>query len=159
MQVTLIVILLSIIWLIFTGDFSLTNFIFGNLVGYLIMLLLSKALGNNSYFKTIPKIISLIVFFVIELVRANFKVAYEIMTVYKHNMEPGIVKVPLDIHTDFQITLFANLITLTPGTLSMGVSFDKKYLYVHSMYYMNDKEKFIRDIKNGFEKKIIEAFG
>lgn len=159
MRITLAVVLLSIIWLIFTGDFSLTNFIFGNLVGYLIMLMLSAALGSTSYFRTIPKIISLAVFFVIELVRANLKVAYEIITVHKHNMEPGIIKVPLDIHTDFQITLFANLITLTPGTLSMGVSFDKKYLYVHSMYYVRDRAKFIRDIKNGFEKKIIDAFG
>lgn len=159
MQITLAVILLSIIWLIFTGDFSLTNFIFGNLVGYLIMLMLSTAMGRTSYFKTIPKILSLVVFFFIELVRANLKVAYEIITVHKHSMEPGIIKVPLDIHTDFQITLFANLITLTPGTLSMGVSFDKKYLYIHSMYYVKDRDKFIRNIKNGFEKKIIEAFG
>ena len=49
----------------------------------------------------------------------------------------------------------ANLITLTPGTLSLDVSDDRKVLYVHAMYVKN-KEAFIADIKNGFERKLLE---
>ena len=47
------------------------------------------------------------------------------------------------------------MISLTPGTLSLDVSNDKKVLYVHSMYITN-REEFIKGIKNGFEKRILE---
>jgi multicomponent Na+:H+ antiporter subunit E len=57
--------------------------------------------------------------------------------------------------TNLEITLLANLITLTPGTLSLDVSDDRKVLYVHAMY-LSDKQAFIDDIKNGFEKRLLE---
>jgi multicomponent Na+:H+ antiporter subunit E len=69
-------------------------------------------------------------------------------------MTPGIVSVPLDVTTDLEITILANVISLTPGTLSLDVSDDRKVLYVHSMY-IKDREDFIRSIKNGFEKKLL----
>ena len=56
---------------------------------------------------------------------------------------------------DFEISFLANLITLTPGTLSLDVSDDKQVLYVHSMY-VKDRDEFIWSIKNGFEKRILQ---
>ena len=70
-------------------------------------------------------------------------------------MKPGIVKIPLDARSDLEITLLANLISLTPGTLSLDVSDDRKVLYVHAMY-VNDREDFVASIKNGFERRILE---
>jgi len=49
----------------------------------------------------------------------------------------------------------ANLITLTPGTLSLDVSDDRKVLYVHAMY-INDREQFVQSIKQGFERRLLE---
>ncbi len=72
-------------------------------------------------------------YFLIELVVANFRVAYDIVTV-KHFMRPAILAVPLEARTDFEIALLANLISLTPGTLSLDVSSDRKFLFVHAMY-------------------------
>ena len=79
------------------------------------------------------------------------------MATPKLHMTPGIVGVPLDIKSDAEITMLANLITLTPGTLSLDVSEDKKVLYVHSMYITN-REDFINGIKNGFEKRIKQLY-
>ena len=87
------------------------------------------------------------------MVKANIQVAIEVVTP-THHMKPGIVSVPLDAKTDVEITFLANLITLTPGTLSLDVSTDRKVLYVHSMYVHN-KQEFIDDIKNGFEKRLL----
>ena len=81
--------------------------------------------------------------------------AYEVITP-KLNMTPGIVMVPLDVKSDIGITVLANMISLTPGTLSLDVSNDKKVLFVHAMY-IKDKEKFIRSIKDGFERRIMEV--
>jgi multicomponent Na+:H+ antiporter subunit E len=69
-------------------------------------------------------------------------------------MKPGIVEVPLEAKTSLEITLLANLISLTPGTLSLDVSDDRKVLYVHAMY-IDDKASFVKSIKNGFEKRLL----
>ena len=58
--------------------------------------------------------------------------------------------------TDAQITLLANMITLTPGTLSVDVSADRKTLYVHAID-IESKEALIGDIAAGFERKILEV--
>ena len=62
---------------------------------------------------------------------------------------------PLDAKTDAEITLLANVVTLTPGTLSLDVSPDRSTLYVHAMF-LESPEALRRDIKEGFEKRILE---
>jgi multicomponent Na+:H+ antiporter subunit E len=82
------------------------------------------------------------------------QVAFEVMTP-KFRMTPGIVGFPLEASSDIEISILANLISLTPGTLSLDVSDDRKVLYVHSMY-IKDRETFIAGLKNGFEKRLLE---
>lgn len=150
----LINIILTIIWVFLTGSFEAVNFIFGFAVNFFILWIISSKDGDDKYFKLIPKLISFFFFFLWEVIVANIQVAYEVMTI-KHNMKPGIVKVPLDAKTNLEITLLANLITLTPGTLSLDVSDDRKVLYIHAMY-VHDREEFIKGIKNGFERRLLE---
>jgi multicomponent Na+:H+ antiporter subunit E len=73
-------------------------------------------------------------YFLKEVVVANLRVAWEILMIHRHTMRPGIVAIPLDARTDLEISLLANLITLTPGTLTIDVSTDRKFLYIHEMY-------------------------
>jgi len=147
-------ILLTLVWVALTGSFALLNFLFGFVLSFLILWVISNGKGSSKYFKILPKIIAFIFFFLYELFKANLQVAYDVVTP-KFYMKPGIVKVPLDAKTDMEITLLANLISLTPGTLSLDVSNDRKVLYVHGMYVSN-KEKFIKGIKQGFEKRLLE---
>ncbi|HAJ83042.1 MAG: Na+/H+ antiporter subunit E [Zunongwangia sp.] len=147
-------ILLTFVWVVLTGDFHFANYLFGFIVSYIILMVITRGSGKAKYFTIVPKLIFFVLFFLKELVKANLEVAWEVMTP-KLNMTPGIVKVPLTVQSDVGITLLANMITLTPGTLSLDVSNDKKVLYVHAMY-IKDKEKFIAGIKNGFEKRILE---
>ena len=101
---------------------------------------------------------SLAVLFLFELMVSAARVA---LVVIRPDMSkavrPAIVAVPLSVKSDAEITLLANLITLTPGTLSVDVSADKSVLYVHALY-MDDRDAMIADIANGFEKKIREVF-
>lgn len=149
--------LLTFIWVALTGNFEFENVVFGFLLSYFLLWVISRESGNIRYFKLVPRVIAFFFFFLYELVKANLQVAWEIITP-KLNMKPGIIAVPLTVTSDGQITLLANLITLTPGTLSMDVSEDRKVLYVHSMY-IRSKEEFIDGIKNGFEKRILEISG
>ena len=148
-------IFLAIAWMLLTGVVTAENFIEGLIIGYLILWVSKSALGGASYFRKIPKAIGFFFYFVKELIVANLKVAFDIITP-KDYMQPGIVAVPLDAETDMEITLLANLITLTPGTLSLDVSKDKKVLYIHTLY-LDDTEKFRSEIKNGMEKRLLEV--
>jgi multicomponent Na+:H+ antiporter subunit E len=73
------------------------------------------------------------------------------------NLEPGIFSYELTVDRDFEITLLANLITLTPGTLTVDVSPDRKALYVHAIDCSN-VEQTRRDIETAFERRILGAF-
>jgi multicomponent Na+:H+ antiporter subunit E len=148
-------ILLSIAWMLLTGELTAENFIEGLIIGYIILWVSKAALGGTKYFKKIPKAISFFFYFIKEMILANLKVAFDIITP-KDYMKPGIVAVPLDAETNIEITLLANLITLTPGTLSLDVSHDKKVLYIHTLY-LDDVENFRSGIKNGMEKKLLEV--
>jgi len=148
-------ILLTFVWVALTGDFSFENYLFGFFLNFHILWLITVKRKRSSYFLIVPKVIILLVYFLYELIRANIEVAYEVITP-KLNMTPGIIMVPLDIKSDMGITMLANMISLTPGTLSLDVSNDKKVLFVHAMY-VKDREKFIRGIKDGFERRILEV--
>jgi multicomponent Na+:H+ antiporter subunit E len=146
--------LLTFIWVALTGSFTVANILFGFILSYFVLFIITRGSGRARYFKLVPKLIGFFFYFLYQLVKANVQVAWEVGTPKLH-MTPGIVGVPLDVGSDAQITLLANMITLTPGTLSLDVSEDKKVLYVYSMYITN-REEFIREIKNGFEKRILE---
>lgn len=147
-------ILLTFIWVALTGKFSYGNFVFGYALSYLILWVLSRGSDQKSYFRRVPGVLGFLVFFIKELVKANIYVAYDVITT-RHHMNPGIVAIPLEAKTDLEITIVSNFITLTPGTFSVDVSSDKKTLYLHAMY-IGDKEAFVQDIKNGFERRILE---
>lgn len=147
-------ILLAIAWMLLSGNLNYENFIGGFLVGFLILWISKYAAGTSKYFSKIPKIFKFFLFFIYELILSNIRVAYDILTP-KHRMKPSIVAVPLSAVTDFEIVMLANIITLTPGTLSLDVSVDKKILYIHSMY-VSDPDEFRREIKSGFERRLLE---
>ena len=146
-------ILLAFIWIALTGTFSLGNYAFGFVVCFGIMWLISTNRREDQYFNRIPRIISFFFFFLYELVKANYQVASDVIT-FKY-MRPGIIRVPLEAKTNLEITLLANFINLTPGTIILDISDDRKVFYIHSIM-VRDKERFIFDIKNGFEKKLLE---
>lgn len=66
----------------------------------------------------------------------------------------AIVAVPLTVRSDAGIALFANMITLTPGTTSLHVSDDRKTLYVHVMNVSDDA---VQQMKDGFEQRVLEV--
>jgi multicomponent Na+:H+ antiporter subunit E len=142
------------IWVALTGDFTFSNFLFGFLLSFFVLRMVTSGESRAKYFRIVPKVIAFVFYFLKELVKANLQVAYEVMTP-RFQMTPGIVGFPLEASSNIEISILANLISLTPGTLSLDVSDDRKVLYVHSMY-IKDRETFIAGLKNGFEKRLLE---
>lgn len=146
--------LLTFVWVALTGNYELGNFAFGFLLSYLILRSITVKKDSFAYFHRITKIISFCFFFIYEMLKANLQVAFDVVTP-KFFMKPGIVKFPLAAKTDLEITMLANCISLTPGTLIVAVSDDRKAIFVHVMY-LKDRDKFIENVKHGLERRILE---
>ncbi len=101
------------------------------------------------------KWLSLILLFTRELILSALKVAW-LAVQPQMRIRPAIIAYPLTVTTDAQITLLANMITLTPGTLSIDVSEDRKTLYVHAID-IESKDALIGDIAAGFETRILQV--
>jgi multicomponent Na+:H+ antiporter subunit E len=148
---------LALVWIGMTGEFTGINFLVGFALGLLILFFARRVIGTPNYLAKIVQVLELMVFVIWELILANLRVAYDVLTP-GYGMRPGVVGVPLDARTDAEITLLANLITLTPGTLSLDVSSDRRVLYIHVMYIDDgDLEEVRRKIKSGFERRVLEV--
>jgi multicomponent Na+:H+ antiporter subunit E len=156
MSLLLVNVLLALVWTAVSGSFSFLNFAFGFVLAIFALSLIREQVGSVGYFSRARRVISLFLLFIYELVLSAWRVAVIVLSP-RMDLKPGIIAYPLKVDRDFEITILANLITLTPGTLSVDVSDDRRILYVHAMD-ASDPEATKRDIAEGFERKIMEAF-
>jgi multicomponent Na+:H+ antiporter subunit E len=143
---------LALLWVGATGVTTIPNLFAGTLIAAITLVYLHGRGGDVA--RRIWRAVALFFYFVWELILANLWLAYDIMTP-SFFIQAGIIGVPLDATSDVEIWLLATMITLTPGTLSVDVSRDKRILWVHGMY-ISDRDAFVRGIKNGFERRLLE---
>jgi multicomponent Na+:H+ antiporter subunit E len=155
MTLVVLNLLLSLAWMALTGQFTPINLIIGFALGYILLWIMQRTGKPSVYFLKGRRVVHFILFFAWEVIDANIRVAYDVLTP-RHHMTPGIVAIPLDAKTDSEITILANLITLTPGTLSLDVSADRRVLYIHAMY-VQDVDQFKKNIKEELEKRLLEV--
>ena len=151
-------IFMSLVWMALTGTFTFANFAVGFAISSLALWLIGSPAEVTFivYISRFFRFIGFFFFFLWELLLANLRVAYEVLTP-GYQMRAAIIAIPLDAESDMEITVLANLITLTPGTLSLDVSADRKTLYIHAMH-VHDVEKFRNDIKVRLERRVMEVF-
>jgi multicomponent Na+:H+ antiporter subunit E len=151
--------LLALAWAALRGEFSLTSLALGYAFGYLILLGLTKggALAPSRYVGKLHVVVGLVGFFLWEFVRANVRLAVEVATP-RHRMTPGVLGIPLDVTRDSEILLLAVLINLTPGSVALDVSNDRRIMYVH-VTYIESPDAARAEIKNGFERRVLQVLG
>jgi len=103
------------------------------------------------WIKKIFLIIEFFFYYLLKLIQSNIFIAYDILTPKMHT-KPAFMEVPLKLKTDMGILLFSNLLSMTPGTMSMDISRDKKKVLVHVLYYSTD-ELMQKDF-DGIQEKI-----
>lgn len=147
---------LAVAWAILFGGFTWLTVLSGLVVGYGVLWLLQPLTGTESkYFKRVWYWIKLLVLFLYELVVSSASVLWDIITP-QNQSQPAILEMPLDVKSDAGILLVTNLISLTPGTLSIDVSQDRKTLTLHAMF-AEDPDAVIAELKGGMEKWVIDA--
>lgn len=146
--------LLALVWMAMTGRFDLADFALGFAFGYVVLFLLQRVLGRSRYFAKSVVLVRFAGFYAFEVVRANLRVALDVITPALR-ARPAVVAVPLDVRTDTEIALLANLITMTPGSLSVDVADDRSVIYVHAMF-VDDPAALVHEIKDEYERRVLE---
>lgn len=144
---------LALAWAALTGNFNPANLITGFALGYGALFVLRRALVPSNYFLKVWQVIGFTFFFLWELIVANLRVAYDVLTT-RHHMKPRVIGIPLDAQTDTEITALAYFISLTPGTLTLDISTDRSTMFIHAMY-APDADALRREIKQGVERRLL----
>ena len=145
---------LALIWMAMSGRFDAANLVLGFIFGYVVLFVLQRVIGRSAYFRKSLVLLRFTGFYVLEVIRANIRVALDVVTPASR-AHPGIVAVPLDARTDTEIAVLSNLITMTPGSLTIDVADDRSVIYVHSMF-AEDPEALITSIKDDLERRVLE---
>ena len=158
MNLVLLVLVLALGWTAMTGSITAANLFFGAILAAYAIFILRRSYARPSQLRKIRQIIGLVVLFHWELLVSAIRVARIVLSPrLEEKLRPAIIAFPLSVKGDAEITLLANLVTLTPGTLSVDVSKDKAFLYVHVLN-LDTREALIADIAGGFEARIREIY-
>ncbi|KQN72216.1 Na+/H+ antiporter subunit E [Devosia sp. Leaf64] len=158
MNSAFLVVILALIWAGISGNFSGLNLLFGGVIGSVAIFVLRSSVRDRGSIRKARQLFGLALLFLVELLMSAIRVAAIVLRPdVKSAIRPAVVAVPLTVTSDAEITLLANMITLTPGTLSIDVAEDRSVLYVHVLS-MTSEAAVIADIKTGFEARIAEIF-
>jgi len=148
--------MLAATWCVLFGGFTPLTVASGLLGGYIVLWLLQPLMGTqSSYFLRVIYWIKLLVLFLYELFASSVHVLWDVITP-SHRARPAIIDMPLDVKSEAGLLLVTNLISLTPGTLSLDISPDRKTLRIHAMF-ADDPDAVIAELKGGMEKWVIDA--
>lgn len=157
MNLLLATLLLALGFALASGQFSLPILLLGALVGAVSLFIVRRGLGQAGYLLRLRRILRLALLFLRELLLSAFRVAILVLRPdMQKRLRPAIVHYALNTDRDIEIALLANLITLTPGTLSIDVTPDKRFLVIHVLE-LADAATFRREIAEGFERRVMEA--
>ncbi len=162
---------LALVWAALQGSFGLGNLLFGLTLGLVVVWFMQPLYeladprdreDNVASWRLLVRawrLVVLILVFHWELLKSGLRVAREVLRPTLR-IRPGVIAYPLDVTTGREITVLANLISLTPGTLSLEVSDDRRVLYIHSISVEDEKAATTRaEIKRTLEKHVARALG
>ncbi|WP_234406289.1 Na+/H+ antiporter subunit E [Methylobacillus glycogenes] len=152
----LLTLLLAVIWLLLANNIAAGEVVVGLLLGWAIPFFALQFWPDKLY---VHKPITLLKFAYIllhDIIEANFIVALRILG-RPEKLRPAFIVVPIDLNSDFAMSILANTTCLTPGSLSALLAPDRKSILVHAMD-VDDEAAFIHTIKTRYEQPLKEIF-
>jgi multicomponent Na+:H+ antiporter subunit E len=140
-------------WIVISGNIKAETLCIGIIISLLITSLNKELVYSNRKLNLIKNIVQWIYYTIMlvkEILVSNFNVA-KIVLSPKLVISPQIVIINTKIKSDFHKTIFANSMTLTPGTLT--ISMDEDEIIVHCL-----RDEFTKELTNSpFEKIILKV--
>jgi multicomponent Na+:H+ antiporter subunit E len=146
---------LAFMWMFLKTSFTPAAFLVGYFWGLIILYIFRSYFPTRFYLHRVVAILKLTLLFLKELILSNWNVLKHVLNP-KLDIKPGVFALPTELKSDWEIMLLANLITLTPGTLTVDVSDDNNILYIHAVN-IDDVQESVDSIKNTFEIAIKEV--
>lgn len=148
--------LLVVIWVALWGEATAGNVVSGLLVAGGLLIAFPEMAPRPGRARLRPvRVAGFAAYFAYKLVEANLQVAWQVLT--NARVREGIVAVPVADASDAVLTVVANAISLTPGTLTLEVRRDPPTLYVHVLQ-LTSPDQVRRDIRE-LERRALRAFG
>lgn len=148
---------LTLLWLVLWRDFTLANTITGLAGAIVVTSMFPGTHGAGGHHAVRPyRLLVFFLYFHWKMLEANVVLAREILTPRDHTLS-GIIAIPVEGCSDLVVTIIANAITLTPGTVTLEVSRDPATLYVHVLH-LHDPERVRRDVRR-LEELAFRAMG
>lgn len=156
---------LASIWVLLNENVTVAtffpSFVAGNIVAAVVQWMFRRVKGPERDFfhhafqpRKWGVLVKLAYNFFYELVMSNVQVAF-VVARPKLVVQPALIRLPIELENDLSIMLLANMITMTPGTISMDVADDRKSLVVHCLN-VTDIEGTKKTIKEKFELPLRE---
>lgn len=160
-RVSATVVWLTVLWVLLWGSVSFVNVVGGLLVaiGVLTFARLPRLrrLERDQQARFNPfAALWLVVFVLYKLVEANLYLAFEVVTP-RNRIHSGVIAVPLRTESETAMMVVANMITLTPGTVTIDAIGSPPVLYVHVLH-LHDLERIRGDLLH-LERLSVRAFG
>ncbi len=152
---------LAFVWLLVSGEVTAANVLTGLTLGFGVVLFSRQKFADmperrvKFFFQRVYEIITFIGYVLWQIFVSNLRVAATVLGLRK--VRPAVINIPIVGLNDAQILTLANVITLTPGTLSIEADPSADALYVHVME-LDDPDAFIESIREGFERRIRRLF-
>jgi multicomponent K+:H+ antiporter subunit E len=144
-------------WLLALGTLHPGAIVLGFALSWVIALVTDRFWPDAPKGIRVKPIFGFLAIALYDVVVANVEVAWIILTRRAENLEPHFVEIPLELDHPLAITILADTISLTPGTVSTNLSGDQETLLVHSLD-CPDQEEEIAAIKRRYESRLREIF-
>ena len=141
-------------WVSFSGSTTALNWMVGFVLGYIVLVVHQRVVGKSTYYYKVWDTLYFTLRFVYALVASSVTVAAFVLDP-RRVPQPAIISFAMETKTDFEIVILGNIISLTPGTLTLDVSPDRSVLYIHCMDAPNP-DAVCRDIRTQLERPLLE---
>lgn len=144
-----------LIWLLLVNSASPGALLVGAVLGAAVPLMTQRFRSEQIRFVRPRVLLSLVPRVLLDIVLANLAVARIILTRASTDLRPAFLSIPLELRDPHGIVALASIITLTPGTVSVQLSDDRRLLHVH-MLDCPDADAAVEEIRSRYEHPLKE---
>jgi len=148
--------ILALVWLLLNNTLAPGHIVLGLLLGWAIPRFTQMFWPNQPRIAHPGRLLRFVGVVLWDVLVANVAVA-RLVLAGPTALAPQFVNVPLDLTSDLGLSLLANTICLTPGTVAARLSSDRRFLLVHALY-CTDPDDLVLTIKTRFEAPLLEIF-
>lgn len=147
---------LLVVWLLLNQSGSLGHIALGTALAIMVPWFTNRLRPDASRLAQPGTALRLLLIVLWDIVKSNIEVARRILGP-EAAIKPRFVWVPLSIRDENGVVVLAGIITMTPGTLSVDVTEDRRYLLIHA-FNVDDEVALVADIKARYEAPLMEIF-